>query len=77
MCVSDALRQYIRETLQEAKKNSRAESQLVSAESSQGEDDKKENDNEVKEMSVVSGIVGPTLPLGAETPGKKKKPGWK
>jgi len=39
-----------------------------------GEDASRE---EVDEMSVAANIVGPTLPLGMKTPGKKKKPGWK
>lgn len=75
--MSDVLRQYIQEIVLEVKRNPRVGNQLMSTDSPKDEDKKERNDNEVDEMSVTANIVGPTLPLGAKTPGKKKKPSWK
>ncbi len=76
--MSDVLRQYIREMILEVEKNPRVGNQLVSTGSPKGDGKEEEkNSNEVDEMSVAANIVGPMLPLGAKTPGKKKEPGWK
>lgn len=76
--MSDVLRQYIRKIIAEVESNPRVGNQLVSTGSSKDEDDETEkNGNEVDETNVVANIVGPMLPLGAKTPGKKKKPGWR
>jgi len=76
MSTSDLLRRYIRELIEEVRDMPRVGDQLKNADGSpeSGEDASRE---EVDEMSVAANIVGPTLPLGMKTPGKKKKPGWK
>ena len=77
--MSDILRQFIRELVLEVRSQPRVGDQLRNADGSpeSGEDDKEENEEEVDEMNVTANIVGPMLPLGARTPGKKKKPAWK
>lgn len=76
--MSDVLRQYIRDILAEVEKTHRVDDQLSSTDQSKDEASKHDrNGDEVDEMSVVAGIVGPMLPFGAKTPGEKKGPGWK
>ena len=90
--MTDLLRRYIMEILREVREQPRVGDQLKNADGSpeSGEDDSeeesgKEAESEVDEMSgagAVAGapghaIVGPQLPFGARTPGKKKKPGWR
>lgn len=76
--MSDMLRRYIREIFLEVRDQPRAGDQLKNADGSpeSGENDA-EDSGEVDEMSVAANIVGPILPLGVKTPGKKKKPDWK
>jgi len=77
MSVTDILRQYIRELIEEVRDNPRVGDQLKNADGSgESGEDEEENEEEVDEMNVTANIVGPTLPLGMKTPGKKKKPGW-
>lgn len=77
MSVTDILRQYIRELIEEVRDNPRVGDQLKNADgSSESGENEEENAKEVDEMNVTANIVGPTLPLGMKTPGKKKKPGW-
>jgi len=77
MSVTDILRQYIRELIEEVRDNPRVGDQLKNADGSgESGEDEEENAEEVDEMNVTANIVGPTLPLGMKTPGKKKKPGW-
>lgn len=77
--MSDILRQFIRELVLEVRSQPRVGDQLRNADGSpeSGEDDNEENEEEVDEMNVAANIVGPMLPLGAKTPGKKEKPSWK
>ena len=78
MSGNDILRRYIRELIEEVRDNPRIGDQLKNADGSgESGEDEEENEEEVDEMSVAANIVGPTLPLGMKTPGKKKKPGWK
>ena len=76
--MSDVLRRCIREMILEVERNKHVPNQLVSTGSPKGDGKEEEkNSDEVDEMSVVANIVGPMLPFGAKTPGKKKEPGWK
>jgi hypothetical protein len=77
MSMSGVLRQYIRDIIAEVEKNPRVGNQLSSTDRSKDEDGKKENGDNVDETSVAANIVGPMLPFGVKTPGKKKEPGWK
>jgi len=78
MSVADILRQYIRELIEEVRDNPHVGDQLKNADGSgESGEDEEENEEEVDEMNVTANIVGPTLPLGMKTPGKKKKPGWR
>ena len=78
--VADILRKYIRELIKEVRDNPRVGDQLKNADGSGEsgeEEEEEENEEEVDEMNVTANIVGPTLPLGMKTSGKKKKPGWR
>ena len=90
--MTDLLRRYIVETLREVSGQPRVGNQLKNADGSpesdggnSEEESGKEAESEVEEMSGAGAvarapghaIVGPQLPFGARTLGKKKKPGWR
>jgi hypothetical protein len=56
------------------KRNAHVPNQLVN--SPKDGEEKSDKEKEVDEMSVAANVAGITLPLGAKTAGKKKKPGW-
>jgi len=72
------LRALIRSLIAEIRDNPRVGDQLRKPDGSpESRKKEKEHEDEVEEASGAGAIVGPMLPLGMKTPGKKKKPGWR